>query len=80
MRIYRIDLVADLIDLPALLDEDRTMILATRLVRARNKSHAVHHIARTMMRVNVASQDDLVELLARPVHVERASEDPEATD
>lgn len=47
-----------------------------RLVDATNKQQAIAHVARTTINAHVASQMDLVELLARGVTVEgiKASE------
>lgn len=42
------------------------------LVRASNQAQAIRHVARNRLAVAVASQDDLVELLAGGVKVEDA--------
>lgn len=41
-----------------------------RLVRATHPSHALMHVARSLVTVRVASQDDLVELFERGVKPE----------
>jgi len=45
------------------------------LVRAANQAQAIRHVARNRLSVTVASQDDLVELLAAGVKVEDAGKD-----
>ena len=46
-----------------------------RLVRAPNRSQSVNHVARDTIRAEVASQDDLIALLADGVKVEEAGAD-----
>lgn len=48
------------------------------LVRAANRHQALSHVARATMKVEVATQDDLVELLSAGVKVQEAS--PEQSD
>jgi hypothetical protein len=43
-----------------------------RLVRATNRAQALAHVARTTFACGVASQDELVDLLASGVEVETA--------
>lgn len=45
------------------------------LVRAHNQAQAVRHVARKQFECEVASQDDLVELVASGVKVEDAGAD-----
>lgn len=47
---------------------------AKRLVRAHHPSRALHHVAEAAFTVEVASQDDLVELIGEGVVVENAGE------
>lgn len=46
----------------------------SQLVRAGTPAQALRHVARNVMRVQVASQADLVELIADGVKVEEAGE------
>lgn len=48
---------------------------AKTLVRAHNQAQAVRHVARNRLSVTVASQDDLVTLVAGGVKVEDAGAD-----
>jgi hypothetical protein len=52
-----------------------------RLVNANTKSQAITHVANNTINAHVASQKDLVELLAKGVTVEnfKISEQPELT-
>lgn len=46
-----------------------------RLVRAANRAQALAHVARTSFACDVASQDELVDLVASGVEVETAGAD-----
>lgn len=48
-----------------------------RLVRAAHRSQALGHVARSIINVKVATQDELVETLLKGVAVEEASNDAE---
>lgn len=52
-----------------------TATAAKTLVRAHNQAQAVRHVARYRLSVTVASQDDLVTLVAGGVKVEDAGAD-----
>lgn len=54
-------------------DEDTA---TKRLVRASTQAQATHHAARSRFDVKVASQDDLVNLIASGVKVEEAGAQP----
>lgn len=45
-----------------------------RLVRAHHRSQALAHVAKSMLTINVANQDQLVSALTKGVTVESASE------
>jgi hypothetical protein len=60
-RIYRVQVGLD----PA--------TCAYRLVRAAHVAQAIRHVAASMLVADVASQEDLVTLLAQETHVEDAS-------
>lgn len=45
-----------------------------RLVRAAHRSQALSHVAKSLINVKVANQDELVEALGRQIAVENASE------
>jgi len=45
-----------------------------RLVRANHRSQALAHVAKTVINVKVASQDELVEALGRGIQVEQSVE------
>lgn len=45
-----------------------------RLVRATHRSQALGHVARSIINVKVASQDELVHALANGIAIEAASE------
>jgi hypothetical protein len=45
-----------------------------RLIRASHRSQALGHVARSIINVKVASQDELVEALGRQIAVESATE------
>lgn len=49
-----------------------------RLVRAGSAAQARNHVARNQYHVSVASQDDLVTLVAAGVQVETAGQDTDA--
>lgn len=66
-RIYRVaNFIADV-------DAD-TGATFTRLVRAPNAAQALRHVATDTLHCQVASQDDLVELIEAGVKVETAGE------
>jgi hypothetical protein len=44
------------------------------LVRASHRSQALSHVAKTLINVKVANQDELVEALGRQIAVENASD------
>ena len=46
----------------------------SRLVRAANRAQAIAHVARDIIKADVATQDDLIALVAEGVKVEAASE------
>jgi hypothetical protein len=46
-----------------------------RLVRAAHRSQALIHVAKSLINVKVASQDELVEALGRQIAVENASDE-----
>lgn len=46
----------------------------TRLVKAANRSQALGHVARQVIQVKVATQDELVEALTRGLKVEETSD------
>ena len=50
-----------------------------RLVRAENPSQAIRHVTRGLFDAGVASQDDLVELIAKGIAVEDANPDVPTT-
>lgn len=52
--------------------------LPSRLVRATHAAQALRHVAADTLAVAVASQDDLVRLIAAGVQVETAGSDPSA--
>jgi hypothetical protein len=45
-----------------------------RLIRASHRSQALGHVARSIINVKVASQDELVDALSRQIAVENATE------
>lgn len=45
-----------------------------RLVRASHRSQALSHVAKSLINVKVANQDELVEAIGRQIAVENASE------
>ena len=45
-----------------------------RLVRAAHRQQALGHVARSIINVKVANQDELVEALGRGIPVERATD------
>jgi len=45
-----------------------------RLIRASHRSQALGHVARSIINVKVASQDELVDALSRKIVVENATE------
>lgn len=45
-----------------------------RLVRAAHRSQALSHVARSIINVKVASQEELVEAISRKIAVENATE------
>ena len=45
----------------------------TRLIRATHKAQALSHVAKSMISVKVASQEELVETLKKGASVENAS-------
>jgi hypothetical protein len=45
-----------------------------RLVRASHRSQALGHVAKTLINVKVANQDELVEALGRQIAIENASD------
>jgi hypothetical protein len=51
-----------------------------RLVKAAHRSQALSHVARRLINVKVASQDELVEALSRGLKVEAAALDQETRD
>jgi len=48
---------------------------SVRLVRAAHRSQALGHVARSLINVKVANQDELVEALSRGIVVETAAND-----
>lgn len=46
-----------------------------RLVRASHRSQALGHVAKSLINVKVANQDELVEALGRQIAVENASDE-----
>lgn len=48
-----------------------------RLVRAAHRSQALGHVARSMINVKVANQDELITALSKNIKVEEASVDQE---
>lgn len=50
-----------------------------RLVRSPNVAQAVRHVARSLISADLASQDDLVRLVAAGVKVEDAGTESEAS-
>jgi hypothetical protein len=51
-----------------------------RLVRAAHRSQALSHVARSIINVKVANQDELVEALTKGITVETASNDQDTKD
>jgi hypothetical protein len=51
-----------------------------RLVKAAHRSQALGHVARSIINVKVASQDELVEALGHGIAVESASPDAETSE
>jgi hypothetical protein len=45
-----------------------------RLVRAAHRSQALSHVAKSLINVKVANQDELVDALSRQIVVENASD------
>ena len=45
-----------------------------RLIRASHRAQALGHVARSIINVKVASQDELVEALSRQIVVENATD------
>ena len=45
-----------------------------RLVRAAHRSQALSHVAKSLINVKVANQDELVEALSKQIQVENATE------
>lgn len=58
--------------------DPKTGVGGTRLVRAANASQARNHVARNQYHVAVASQHDLVSLVAAGVQVETAKLEQDA--
>lgn len=53
---------------------------SVRLVRAAHRSQALGHVARSIINVKVANQNELVEALTRGITVEEASVDQDTKD
>lgn len=53
---------------------------SVRLVRAAHRSQALGHVARSIINVKVANQNELVEALTRGINVEEASVDQDTKD
>lgn len=51
-----------------------------RLVRAAHRSQALGHVARSIINVKVANQDELITALGKQIQIEEASNDQETTD
>jgi hypothetical protein len=51
-----------------------------RLVKAAHRAQALAHVAKTLINVKVANQDELVEALGRGIAVETAAEDHDTGD
>ncbi len=51
-----------------------------RLVRAAHRSQALSHVARRLINVKVANQEELVQALNKGIKVEAASEDQDTAD
>jgi hypothetical protein len=45
-----------------------------RLVRAAHRSQALNHVAKSIINVKVANQDELVDALSRQIAIENASD------
>jgi hypothetical protein len=45
-----------------------------RLVRANHRNNALSHVAKSIINVKVASQDELVEAMTRGIQIEQTSE------
>ena len=53
---------------------------SVRLVRAAHRSQALGHVARSIINVKVANQDELVQALTQGIAVEAASVDQDTKD
>lgn len=53
---------------------------SVRLVKAAHRSQALSHVARSVINVKVATQDELVAALSRQIPVESASADQDSAD
>ncbi len=51
-----------------------------RLVRASHRSQALGHVARSIINVKVANQDELITALGKQIQIEEASNDQESAD
>ena len=51
-----------------------------RLVKAAHRAQALAHVARTIINVKVANQDELVEAVSRGIAVETAANDADTAD
>jgi hypothetical protein len=51
-----------------------------RLVKAAHRAQALAHVARSLINVKVANQDELVEAVSRGVAVETAANDMDTRD
>lgn len=49
-------------------------VIVMRLIRAPNKTRALNHVSTNMIAVEVASQDDLIDLVGKGVKVEETVE------
>jgi len=45
-----------------------------RLIRAAHRAHALNHVAKSIINVKVASQDELVEALSKQIVIENSSD------
>lgn len=51
-----------------------------RLVKAAHRAQALAHVARTLINVKVANQDELVEAVSRGISVETAAVDADTAE
>lgn len=51
-----------------------------RLVKAAHRAQALAHVARSLINVKVANQDELVEAVSRGIAVETAANDADTAD